>query len=115
VAADRLTLVYDGECGFCTRSARWVERRDRAGRISVRPSQEAGLIERLGLSREEADRASWAVEAEGRKFEGAAAINRVLRDLGGGWSVVGSVYRFAPFAWVEDRYYSRVARRRAWW
>jgi len=115
VAADRLTLVYDGECGFCTRSARWVERRDRAGRISVRPSQEAGLIERLGLSREEADRASWAVEAEGRKFEGAAAINRVLRELGAGWRLVGSLYELPPIRWVEDRYYGRVARRRAWW
>ena len=110
-----MTLVYDGECGFCTRSARWVERRDRAGRISVRPSQEAGLIERLGLSREEADRASWAVEAGGRKFEGAAAINRVFTELGAGWRLLGSLYELAPIRWVEDRYYGRVARRRAWW
>ena len=111
----RVTLVYDGECEFCARRAQWVERRDRRGRISVRANQEPDLIERLGLSREEVDRAAWAVEPGGRKFEGAAAINRVLRELGAGWYVVGSVYLFAPFAWVEDRYYSRVARRRAWW
>ena len=110
-----MTLVYDGECGFCTRSARWVERRDRAARISVKPSQEAGLIESLGLTPEEVERASWAVEAGGRKFEGAAAISRVLMELGAGWRVLGSLYEVPPIRWVEDRYYRRVARRRAWW
>ena len=111
----RVTLIYDGECEFCTRLAQWVERRDGRGRVSVRANREAGLMESLGLTREEVGRAAWAIEASGRKFEGAAAINRVLRELEGGWAVVGSVYLFAPFAWVEDRYYSRVARRRAWW
>ena len=110
-----MTLVYDRECEFCTRLARWVERQDRRGRVSVRANQEAGLIETLGLTREEVGRAAWAVERGGRKFEGAAAINRVLRELAGGWSVLGSLYGVPPLRWVEDRYYSRVARRRAWW
>jgi predicted DCC family thiol-disulfide oxidoreductase YuxK len=114
VAGGRLTLVYDGECEFCTRLARWVERHDRGGRISVRPNQEPGLIESLGLSRDEVERASWVVEPGGRKFEGAAGISRVLRELGGGWSVLGSLYMVPPLAWVEDRYYGRVARRRRW-
>jgi predicted DCC family thiol-disulfide oxidoreductase YuxK len=115
VAADRLTLVYDGECEFCTRLARWVERQDGSRRVSVKANQEAGLIESLGLSRAEVDRAAWAVEPGGRKFEGAAAINRVLRELGGGWALLGWLYGVAPIRWVEDRYYGRVARRRAWW
>jgi len=110
-----VTLVYDRECEFCTRLARWVERQDRRGRVSVRANQEVGLIESLVLTREEVGRAAWAVERGGRKFEGAAAINRVLRELGGGWSVLGSLYGVPPLRWVEDRYYSRVARRRAWW
>jgi len=110
----RLTLVYDGECDFCTRLARWVERHDRRGRVAARPNQDPGLIESLGLTPEEVDRASWAVESGGR-FEGAAGINRVLRELGGGWRVLGSLYLVAPIGWLEDRYYKRVARRRRWW
>jgi predicted DCC family thiol-disulfide oxidoreductase YuxK len=110
-----VTLVYDGKCEFCTRSARWVERRDRRGRVLVRANQEAGLVESLGLTRGEVDRASWAVEPGGRKFEGAAGINRVLRELGGGWAVLSWLYRLRPIRWVEDRYYGRVARKRAWW
>ena len=111
---DRLTLVYDGECGFCSRLARWVERHDHRGRVSARPNQEPGLIESLGLTREQVDRASWAVEKGGR-FEGAAGISRVMRELGGGWRVVGSLYLVPPIGWVEDKYYGRVARRRSWW
>jgi len=55
------------------------------------------------------------VEPGGRRFEGAAAINRVLRELGGAWALVGSFYFFPPLRWLEDAYYQRVSRRRAWW
>jgi hypothetical protein len=29
--------------------------------------------------------------------------------------VLAALYRVPPVRWVEDRYYARVARRRAWW
>jgi len=45
----------------------------------------------------------------------AAAVNRVLRELGGGWRILGALYLVRPIGWIEDRYYARVARRRAWW
>jgi predicted DCC family thiol-disulfide oxidoreductase YuxK len=114
VAEGRLILVYDGDCEFCSRLARWVEGQG-AGRVWVRPNQEPGLITRLGLTREEVARASWVVEPGGRRFEGAAAISRVLRDLGGGWRLLGALYLFRPIGWLEDRYYARVARRRRLW
>jgi predicted DCC family thiol-disulfide oxidoreductase YuxK len=114
VAEDRLILLYDGDCVFCERLARWVERRDAAGRVAVRAGQGGGA-EAVGLTQAEAARAAWAVEPGGRRFEGAAAISRVLRELGGGWAMLGALYAFAPLRWLEDRYYRRVARRRAWW
>ena len=46
---------------------------------------------------------------------GAAAANRVLRELGGFWALAGALYLLPPVGWLEDRYYARVARRRAWW
>jgi predicted DCC family thiol-disulfide oxidoreductase YuxK len=115
VTGGRVTLVYDGECDFCTRLAGWVRRRDVRGRVDVLPNQEPGLLERLGLTRAEVDRASWAVEPGGAKFEGAAGINRVLRELGGGWALFARLYRVAPIRWMEDQYYWRVAQARSWW
>jgi len=56
-----------------------------------------------------------AGEPGGRRYARAAAANRVLRELGGVWRVLGSLYLVPPIGWVEDRYYARVARRRAWW
>ena len=69
----------------------------------------------MGLSGGEIGRAVWAVEPGGRKLEGAGAISRTLRELGGGWAALGSLYLVPPLRWVEDAYYKRVARRRAWW
>ncbi|TMC05288.1 MAG: DUF393 domain-containing protein [Chloroflexi bacterium] len=57
--------------------------------MSALPNQQPGLIERVGLSREDVDRAAWAIEPSGRRFQGAAAIGRVLRELGGTWRVLG--------------------------
>jgi predicted DCC family thiol-disulfide oxidoreductase YuxK len=69
----------------------------------------------LGLSRDDVERAAWAVEPGGKKFEGAAAINRVLKELGGGWAVLAAPYQLPLIRWAQNAYYRRVARRRAWW
>jgi predicted DCC family thiol-disulfide oxidoreductase YuxK len=55
------------------------------------------------------------IEPGAGRFIGAAAANRVLRELGGGWGLVGMLYLIHPIGWLEDKYYARVARRRSWW
>ena len=78
--------------------ARWVRRRDRAGRVLAIANQKRGVLARYGITREEADRAAWTIEADnGRRLEGAAAINCVWRELGGGWSVLALPYRVPSF------------------
>jgi predicted DCC family thiol-disulfide oxidoreductase YuxK len=67
------------------------------------------------LSGDEIGRAVWAVEPDGKKFEGAAAVNRTLRELGGSWALLAALYQLPPIRWVQNAYYRRVARRRAWW
>jgi predicted DCC family thiol-disulfide oxidoreductase YuxK len=57
--------------------------------VSALPSQQPGLIERHGLTREDVERFAWAIEPSGRRFRGAAAVARVLREMGGGWRVLG--------------------------
>jgi predicted DCC family thiol-disulfide oxidoreductase YuxK len=57
--------------------------------VSALPNQQPGLTERLGLTRDDVDRFVWTVEPSGRRFRGAAAIGRVLRELGGGWRLLG--------------------------
>jgi predicted DCC family thiol-disulfide oxidoreductase YuxK len=57
--------------------------------VSALPNQRPGLIERYGLTRRDVDRYVWALEPSGRRFRGARAAGRVLREMGGGWRVLG--------------------------
>jgi len=107
-----VVLLFDGRCSVCTRLAHWVRRHDRAGRVLVVASQERGALTRHRVSREEADRAAWVIDGAGRRFEGAGALNRVLRELGGGWSALGALYRLPLLGAVEDAAYSWLARNR---
>ena len=93
--------------------ARWVRRRDRAGRVLVVANQKRGVLERYGITRAEADRAAWTIDKNGRRLEGAAAINRVLAELGRGWGLLAAPYRVSPLAASEEAFYRLFARRRS--
>jgi predicted DCC family thiol-disulfide oxidoreductase YuxK len=92
--------------------ARWVRRRDRAGRVLALPNQKQGVLARYGISREEADRAAWIIDPDGRRLEGAAAVSRVMREIGGGWAMVARAYQLRPLAAVEEAVYRWFARNR---
>jgi predicted DCC family thiol-disulfide oxidoreductase YuxK len=76
------------------------------------PSQVPGTTERFGLSREALDRAAWTVDRGGRKLSGAAAINRTLVALGGGFRLIAALSRVPGIGWVEERLYWWVAGHR---
>jgi predicted DCC family thiol-disulfide oxidoreductase YuxK len=93
--------------------ARWVRRRDPAGRVLVIPNQKRGALDRSGITREEARRAAWAIDRNGRRWEGAGAMNRTLQQIGGGWSIVAAPYGLPPVAALEEAFYRWFARNRA--
>jgi predicted DCC family thiol-disulfide oxidoreductase YuxK len=80
--------------------------------VLVVANQKPGVLERYGVTRAEADRAAWTVDAQGRRLEGAAAINRTLHELGGIWRLMATPYRARPLAALEEAVYAWVAPRR---
>jgi len=108
----RLVLLFDGKCGICTRTARWVRERDTHGTILVIPNQSPEWRARFSIKPEDAERRVYAIDAGGRVFAGAAAVNRVLEELGGRRAVVGRLYRFPPIALIENAIYPVIARYR---
>jgi predicted DCC family thiol-disulfide oxidoreductase YuxK len=76
-------------------------------------NQERGVLSRYGLTREEADRTAWTVERDGRRLQGAAAVNRVMRELGGPWSMLAAPYRLRPLAALEEAVYRSFAKYRS--
>ena len=107
----RLLLIYDGWCGVCTRTVDWVRAHDPDGRVAALPSQTPGLAERAGLSREQVDRAAWAIDRAGRSYAGAAAINRTLAELHG-WRWLARLYALRGIRHAEDRGYRWFAAHR---
>lgn len=93
--------------------ARWVRRRDRAGRVLAVANQGKGVLTLYGLTREEVDRAAWTIERSGRRAQGAAAVNRVLRQIGGPWAALARAYRLRPVAAFEEAVYRWFARNRS--
>jgi predicted DCC family thiol-disulfide oxidoreductase YuxK len=76
-------------------------------------NQKPGVLERYGITREEADRAAWTIEPGGRRLEGAAALNRVLAELGGPWSAPAGLYRAPGIGAMQEALYRWFAPRRS--
>ena len=110
----RSTLVYDGDCGFCTTAANWISRRwpEEHGPVAVawqHLSPDAMAATRL--SPEDLKRTAWWIDDHTRE-EGSRAVARALVAAGGRWATVGRVLVAPPVSWVAPLGYRAVARYR---
>ncbi len=103
------TVVFDGDCGFCTRSALRLERMGH-GRLTVVPWQRADLAT-LGLTPEECAQAVQFV-GPGRRAGGAPAIAAALRCCPQPWATLGAVVDARPLRPLAARVYRLVADNR---
>lgn len=105
MSEEQLQLFYDPECAVCMRFKEWVALRDAQGRIGLVELAE-GVEERFPhIDFERAAEQLTACDAQGRIYEGMAALRQVARrlpglarldwiyDLPGVLRVTGGVYR----------------------
>jgi predicted DCC family thiol-disulfide oxidoreductase YuxK len=106
-------LVYDGDCSFCSSSARWIAARWQGPEQAVAWQQlSADQLERLGLTLDDVRCAAWWVDCGGRASRGHVAIAFALRAAQGWPSVVGRVLLVPPFRWLAAGAYPLIARWR---
>ena len=79
---ERAWLLFDGDCGFCTRLAAWVEGRDRGRRLRVVAYQEAPSPPMTPELREACAEALHAITPRGRVLRGGDATIFTLGALG---------------------------------
>jgi predicted DCC family thiol-disulfide oxidoreductase YuxK len=103
-------LIYDGDCAFCTSTARWLDRRGQ-GRIEIQPWQSTDL-EALGLSVDEVTSAAYWVDPTNRTHRGHRAVGRSLEAIGGAYRPIGWLIGHRPLAWLTDPGYRLIARYR---
>jgi predicted DCC family thiol-disulfide oxidoreductase YuxK len=104
-------LVYDGDCGFCTRAVNWLTRRAAPGLVA-RPYQGEDL--RLyGLDETRCAHEVIYVGRGGRLYGGVLGFAALLRDHGrGGWRVPGALLPLPPLRWAALACYRLIARNR---
>ncbi|MCY3861583.1 MAG: DUF393 domain-containing protein [bacterium] len=104
------TLIYDGDCGFCTATARWVERRLSSDYLVV-PSQQTDLAA-LGLSDDDVTRSAWWIDPDGTRFDEHRCIAKSLRAMRAPWPALGRLLTLGPISPLARGGYRLVANNR---
>lgn len=105
------TLIFDGECGFCTRSRDLLVRLDRQKRINTVPFQARGVPERAGVPAGELARSVYWLDDDGSRYSGAQAANAAL-SAAIGTNLPLRVYRLPGMRAAQDAVYRWVAANR---
>ncbi|MFG1999921.1 thiol-disulfide oxidoreductase DCC family protein [Spirillospora sp. NPDC048911] len=107
---ERPVLLYDGDCGFCTTSVRFLDRRVPTS-AEVVAFQFADLAA-LGTDAEQVSYEVVWVARDGRTYGGAQGVARLLIDAGGLWRPLGMIAVVPPFRWLAHGLYRLVADNR---
>jgi len=110
-------LFYDGLCGLCQRTVRWMLRHDPQGRLLFATQQQplaAEVFARHALDAQQTNSAVLVLHF-GQSVEHVVvrsdAILRCLRILGGGWALLAAIARLVPRT-LRDWAYNWLARNR---
>jgi predicted DCC family thiol-disulfide oxidoreductase YuxK len=113
----RLLVVFDGECGLCNRSIRWMLRRDTNDRLRFAPSSAPAIAELLARRQVPAASPdtilvfSQVDGANERMYVRSDAILACLRQLSQPWPTLAATISLVPGP-LRDLVYRFVARIR---
>lgn len=104
-------LIFDGNCGMCTRARNRLLRMNRTGRLRTEPMQQPGVAERVGVDADRLLESSWWLDSSGEVYAGAEAINAALSTALGSRLPL-RVYRLPAVGALEEGIYRWVATHR---
>lgn len=105
----RPVLLYDGDCAFCTKCARAL---DRIGPDAEIAAWQLTDLAQLGVTAERAADAVQLVQIDGTVRSGHEAIAAVLRTAGRPWRIVGRAVLLPGISWLAAKVYRLVANNR---
>jgi predicted DCC family thiol-disulfide oxidoreductase YuxK len=108
----RVVSLFDGQCGICTRSARWIGQRDAEGRIERLDLRDPNAAARFpALSTDEVRANMHAIAESGQVHVGLDAVIAVFDQLPRWWTVA-AVLRIPGIHRVSAAGYRWFARNR---
>jgi predicted DCC family thiol-disulfide oxidoreductase YuxK len=107
----RFKLLYDGECPFCVREVRWLQRRNRHGRLAFEDITSPDFDPaRYDATREELMGVIHGVFPDGRVVCKLEVFRQAYRAVGLGWLIAPTDW--LVLRWIFDRLYLLFARNR---
>lgn len=106
----RPVLVYDGDCGICTRCAEFADRH--LARDAEIVAYQSADIPALGLTEQQCAEAVQWVRTDGGISSAHRAVADLLRESGPAWRPLGVVIGTPPLSWLAAVLYRWVARNR---
>lgn len=106
---ERPVLVYDGDCAFCRRCARILERIGPDAEIVA--WQLADLVE-LGITEQQATDAVQWVQIDGTVRSGHEAIAAILSTAGRIWKTIGRIVLLPGISCMAAKVYRLIADNR---
>lgn len=103
-------LIYDGDCRFCVRRARWFQRKSHPETHAL-PFQQLDLAQQT-LTRQTLSRQAVWIDAAGKQHLGHRAVAKSLIHIGGWWGICGRIMLVPPISWLARGIYRLVARQR---
>lgn len=108
-------VYYDGTCGLCHGTVKFLANRPRRDRFRFAPLQGETIAARIPAARRAGLPDSVVVETPGGELlSRSEGVVRLLRRLGGAWRVPAALFAALPLRW-RDAAYDFVARRRKRW
>ena len=119
ILGGRLLVLFDGHCGLCNRSVRWLLRRDRHDRLRFAPSNapQVAALTRLNFVMSDANGPNSILVAlyigspAERLLARSDAVLAVLAELPQPWPALAAILRLIPRP-LRDLVYRLVARWR---
>jgi predicted DCC family thiol-disulfide oxidoreductase YuxK len=117
---DRLLIVYDGVCGLCNASIRWLLARDQKDRLRFAPSSDPALAALLVALPQPVDPSGapssilvvrQAFSPRPQVLIRSRAVLAALRELPQPWPAIASLLGLVP-AFLADPVYRLIARWR---
>ena len=107
---DKSLLIYDGNCNICNKLVDWVS--DKLPDSFELKKSQSLIPEEYGLKQKDFDNYVWLITPDRKKVKGSMAAAKVLRKMGSGWGVLGTLISIPPFSFVAYAFYWLFSKNR---
>lgn len=106
-----MKLIYDGDCGFCSKSVNFGKVRFKKP-VEVVPWQQIDDLSLYGLSIEDVTSRVYFIDNKGKPFGGAKGVFKSMKQMNKAWVLLGSLLLTPGVSVVANPVYRVIARNR---